>query len=45
MIGGISGYIGGKVDMFIMRLIDILMGIPSLIYMILLMIVLEAAIS
>lgn len=39
VIGGISGYIGGKVDMFIMRLIDILMGIPSLIYMILLMIV------
>jgi oligopeptide transport system permease protein len=39
-IGGISGYIGGKVDMIIMRIIDILMGIPSLIYMILLMIVL-----
>ena len=39
-IGGISGYIGGKLDMFIMRVIDVLMGIPSLIYMILLMIVL-----
>lgn len=38
-IGGISGYFGGKVDMLIMRLIDILMGIPSLIYMILLMLV------
>ncbi len=40
MIGGISGYFGGKLDMFIMRSIDVLMGIPSLIYIILLMIVL-----
>ena len=40
IIGGISGYIGGKVDMVIMRTIDVLMGIPSLIYIILLMIVL-----
>ena len=40
MIGGISGYFGGKVDMFIMRLIDVLMGIPSLIYDILLIMVL-----
>lgn len=39
-IGGISGYIGGWVDTFIMRAIDVLMGIPSLIYMILLMVVL-----
>ena len=40
VVGGISGYFGGKVDMVIMRAIDVLMGIPSLIYMILLMIVL-----
>lgn len=40
VIGGISGYFGGKVDMLIMRLIDVLYGIPSLIYMILLMLVL-----
>jgi oligopeptide transport system permease protein len=40
IVGGISGYIGGKVDMIIMRIIDVLMGIPSLIYMILLMVVL-----
>lgn len=39
-VGGISGYIGGKVDMIIMRVIDIMMGIPSMIYNILLMIVL-----
>lgn len=36
-VGGISGYYGGKVDMVIMRLIDILMGIPDMIYNILLM--------
>ncbi|MGN0314276.1 MAG: ABC transporter permease [Fusicatenibacter sp.] len=40
IVGGISGYIGGRVDLVIMRLIDVLMGIPSLIYMILLMMVL-----
>lgn len=39
-VGGVSGYIGGKVDMVIMRVIDILMGIPAMIYNILLMIVL-----
>jgi oligopeptide transport system permease protein len=38
-VGGICGFFGGKVDMIIMRLIDILMGVPSLIYMILLMMV------
>lgn len=38
-VGGISGYFGGKLDMFIMRAIDVLMGIPELIYMILLMVI------
>ena len=38
-VGGISGYFGGKVDMLIMRTIDVLMGIPQLIYMILLMVI------
>ena len=37
VIGGISGYFGGKVDMLIMRLIDILVCIPNLIYIILIM--------
>ena len=40
VIGGVSGYIGGMFDMVVMRIIDILMGIPSMIYTILLMIVL-----
>ena len=36
-IGGISGYFGGKIDMLIMRLIDIVMCIPGMIYVILIM--------
>ena len=39
IIGGVSGYFGGWLDTLIMRFIDVLMGIPSLIYMILLMLV------
>ncbi|MBN1777522.1 MAG: ABC transporter permease [Clostridiales bacterium] len=40
VMGGISGYFGGKVDMIMMRCIDILMGIPAMIYNILLIVVL-----
>ena len=36
IIGGISGYFGGKVDMLIMRIIDVLYGIPTTILAILL---------
>lgn len=39
LLGGVSGYIGGRLDQFLMRLIDILLSVPSLIYMILLMMV------
>ena len=39
VMGGISGYFGGKVDMIMMRSIDILMGIPAMIYNILLIVV------
>lgn len=38
VIGGISGYFGGKLDMIIMRLVDIAVCIPQLIYVILIMI-------
>jgi oligopeptide transport system permease protein len=38
VIGGISGYFGGILDMLIMRFIDICICIPSLIYIILIMI-------
>jgi len=35
--GGISGYFGGRVDMVMMRVVDILIGLPSLLYIILIM--------
>lgn len=35
--GGISGYFGGKVDMVMMRIVDILIGVPDLLYIILIM--------
>lgn len=37
LYGGISGYFGGLADMIMMRVVDILSGIPSLIYLILIM--------
>ncbi|MGL5122966.1 MAG: ABC transporter permease [Fusobacteriaceae bacterium] len=39
--GGISGYLGGKVDMFMMRVVDIIYSIPMTIYVILIMVVFE----
>ena len=39
-IGGISGYYGGKVDLIIMRIVEVLMGIPGMIYNILLILAL-----
>ncbi len=35
--GGIAGYFGGRVDMVMMRIVDILIGVPSLLYIILIM--------
>lgn len=37
--GGIAGYVGGAVDMWMMRLTDILYSIPELLYIILIMLV------
>lgn len=37
--GGISGYLGGKVDMVLMRIVDILYAVPTLLYVILIMLV------
>jgi oligopeptide transport system permease protein len=37
--GGLSSYIGGKTDLLMMRLTDIIASIPSLIYVILIMLV------
>ncbi len=39
--GGISGYYGGNVDNAMMRIVEILSGIPLLLYVILLMVVLK----
>ena len=39
--GGISGYFGGRIDSVMMRIVDILYGIPLLLYVILLMVVLK----
>ncbi len=38
LYGGISGYYGGNVDALMMRVVEILMAIPSTIYVILLMV-------
>lgn len=38
--GGISGYVGGKVDMIMMGIVDIIYAIPSMLYVILIMLVL-----
>ena len=37
--GGISGYIGGKVDMIMMRIVDIIYSVPILLYVILIMLI------
>lgn len=39
--GGISGFCGGKVDRIMMNIVDILYSVPTLLYVILLMVVLK----
>lgn len=39
MYGGVSGYLGGKVDYIMMAIVDVLYGIPLLLYVILLMVI------
>ena len=43
--GGIAGFIGGKTDLIMMRVVEILFVIPSMIYTILLMIVMGPGIN
>ena len=45
IIGGISGYFGGRLDMAVMRLLDVVSGIPYLIVAILVMVVLGEGIT
>ncbi len=37
--GGISGYLGGRVDMVMMRIIDIIYAVPTLLYVILILLI------
>lgn len=37
--GGIAGYVGGKVDMIMMRIIDVIYAVPSLLYVVLILMV------
>lgn len=45
LYGGIAGYIGKRVDMIMMRIVDILIGLPSLLYIVLIMMVLGSNIT
>ncbi|SDQ11340.1 oligopeptide ABC transporter permease [Virgibacillus salinus] len=42
--GGISGYYGGRIDSFMQRIIEILIGIPNLVVILLMIIVLQPGI-
>ena len=42
-IGSIAGYIGGKVDMVLMRIVDVIYSLPDMLMVILLASVLKAA--
>jgi oligopeptide transport system permease protein len=43
--GGIAGFFGGRVDRIMMNIVDILYGIPVLLYVILLMVVLKPGLT
>ncbi len=45
LYGGIAGYIGGKVDMVLMRIVDILISLPSMLYTVLIMLVLGSSVG
>lgn len=45
IIGGISGYFGGKVDLFLMRFSDIVDSIPFLVYVILIMMIMGSGMA
>lgn len=44
VVGGVSGYFGGRVDMLVMRLIDVLYGIPMIILAILIRTVMDSGV-
>ncbi len=45
LYGGIAGFIGRRLDMILMRIVDILIGLPSLLYIILIMMVMGSTVQ
>jgi len=45
LYGGIAGYLGGKADMVMMRIVDILISLPSMLYTVLIMLVLGSSVG
>lgn len=43
--GGISGYLGGRVDEIMMRIVDVISTVPMMLYVILLMVVLKPGLT
>ncbi len=43
--GGISGYIGGKTDMLMMRIVDIIYSVPAMLYIVLIMLIFGASVT
>nr|WP_294578102.1 ABC transporter permease [uncultured Thomasclavelia sp.] len=41
LYGGVAGYFGGKVDMLMMRFVDMMYSIPDILYVILIVVVME----
>ena len=39
LYGSVAGYVGGRVDMVLMRIVDVIYAVPAMIYMILLMLI------
>lgn len=42
--GGIAGYLGGKVDLVMMRIVDIIYSVPSMLYIVLIMLIFGASV-
>ena len=45
LYGGIAGYVGGKTDMIMMRIVDIIYSVPSMLYIVLIMLWLGAGVG
>ncbi len=45
LYGGIAGYVGGKADMIMMRVVDIIYSVPSMLYIVLIMLWLGAGVG